>query len=1177
MKRWDYRTTKDYLTVIPKRFSNIHGHTQHSLSDAIGTPAQHIDAAMELGSDSICLTEHGNQNSLAAGLIHTKEIRSKNPNFKFVPGIELYITPSLSQWKEEYEKDKEEKKNKKRKERQELDIDSDEGTNENEEESKTIKSKSILYRRNHLVVLPKSRKGLENLYQLVSKSFKRENFFRFPRVDYKMLKEHSEDLVASTACIGGILAYEVLSELITDAPTWDLYKEKESIIQQNLENTTDILVDIFGTENLFLEIQFNSLQKQHFVNKALIDLSKKTGLKLVATCDAHYHKTEFFKDRELYRKLCRLKYDKFNPDELPKSIDETKADLSLKNSEQMWGAYKKYCSEYDFYNDQEVSDAIEISHDIVHQLIANPDPDTSIKLPSFVIPEGKTPFKILVDLCKQGMLDRGLATNREYMERLKYELEVIKEKKFANYFLTMLRIVEIAKKHMLVSHGRGSSAGSLICYCLGITNIDPIKYGLLFERFYGRSRNTPPDIDFDCADREQLIDLLKLEFGEDSIICITNFNTFRLKSLIKDLSKFHSIPFEEVNTVLKTTERETRSAVQKKGDDSSGWQLTFDSAMEHSPTFGAFIEKYPQLAINLDVLLKQNRNLGKHAGGIIIGENLEKQMPIITVKGIAQTPWAEGQALQHLEPLGFVKYDILSISTLKIVERTIELILEKQGVVNPTFDQIKEWYDNNLDPHKIDLNDQAVYEGVYHSLTAKPGIFQLSNPACIKFFQRAKPTSILNIADLTSIFRPGPLGANIDVLYIKLKNGIEEVKYEHPLVEKVLSETYGCVVYQEQVMQLAIDVGGLTSADSDKLRKIMGKKIKDSPEMKKYEEQFSNGAVARGLEKRDAESIFARMKEFAKYGFNKSHSASYGVLSYQTAFLLHYHPAEWICAYIENSISKPEERTRALSEAKSFGYSILPVDINTSDRKWKIYPGKKFAPSFLTVKGIGASAIEEIQSHRPYKDIYNFLYNEDGSWKHSKVSKKVLEALIKTEALGSLDCVGKGKLFSSYRHLHHVVIENDKDIKKSLKRDPFIGRKKLDELALATANIPDWTTSEKIQFRKDLLGYFDTDLVVNETLQAKMSKLDIESIDSFSEDDIRRIVWFVVDSSENKISKRGKPYILMNVLGASGNLSKMFCWGTKEDTVVENYSVIVADVDKSDFGYATSLFKMRIL
>jgi len=338
-----------------------------------------------------------------------------------------------------------------------------------------------------------------------------------------------------------------------------------------------------------------------------------------------------------------------------------------------------------------------------------------------------------------------------------------------------------------------SAAGSLTAYVLGVTNLDPIEYDLSFERFLNPARQGAPDIDSDISDRDLLIELLRKNLGERNVIPISNYNTFRLKSLIKDIARFYSIPFDEVNAALAPVEDDVKKEVFKPGTDKNLFVLTYEDAIKYSKSLQDFIAAHPEVAEPIEILFKQNRSLGRHAGGVIVSQDIAERMPLILARGEAQTPWVEGMNYKHLEEFGWIKFDLLGLETLRIIERCIGLILERrEGVKNPDFKQIKAWFDKHMDPKNIDLNDQKVYEYVYHE-GRFAGIFQLTQTGAQRLFTKAKPRSIIDIATLTSIYRPGPLAANVDKLYIDAKNNPDKIDYQHPLIKKVLESTYGCL------------------------------------------------------------------------------------------------------------------------------------------------------------------------------------------------------------------------------------------------------------------------------------------------------------------------------------------------------------------------------------------------
>lgn len=655
----------------PSRFIGLHGHTNASVFDGLGYPNEHIDFVLENGMDAWALTEHGSMNSYAHAYLHAKELRASGREFKFIPGIEFYIHPDIDEWK-------------RLKATSSSNDASDSVTSatvvEDEDESKRSKHFDPLKRRHHLVALARSRRGLENLFTLVSRSYDRGNYYRFPRIDYRMLKEHSEDIIVLSACIAGTFAWDTLYELrYVDFDAIDadaLTAEQRVAIVSRMSNTLDRLADAVGASNVFAEIQFNALPAQHAVNRCLIEMARHNDIRLVATADSHYPRPELWQSRELYRLLGRMNHNAVTSAMLPMSIDQLKCELYPKNASQMWESYTRHARGHAFYDDAIVRDAIEMSHTIAHDMIGDVEPDTSIKLPSYVIPDGMSAMTALIALVKQGIKRKNLSDKRAYVERARSELSVIKEKGLAEYFLTVKRIIDIAQKDQLVGVGRGSAAGSLVNYVLGITQVDPIKHDLLFERFVSRSRSEPPDIDSDFADRAALIGSLKHEFGDHNVIPISNHNTFQLRSLVKDIARFYDVPFAEANDATRGLDDVMRK-VLGPGDDKNLFQLTYDDAVKHNAGFATFIERHPEIAVHVKVLFKQNKTIGRHAGGVIVSENIQQRMPVIAVRNEQQTPWVEGMHYKHLDKLGWVKVDTLGLLTLEIIQRCISLIIER--------------------------------------------------------------------------------------------------------------------------------------------------------------------------------------------------------------------------------------------------------------------------------------------------------------------------------------------------------------------------------------------------------------------------------------------------------------------------------------------------------------------
>ena len=1188
----------------PDRFFGLHAHSGFSTFDGLGYPNEHMDFCLQNGLDGWALTDHGHMNGFGYAQLHADKLKSKGVNFKFIPGCEMYVHPSLETWQIDYDLRAARKRGDSQAEKilleqreqlvtpihavtdgddEVLDVGLDEAslTVENEEETKSAKFYDPIKRRHHLVVLPKTSVGLQRLFSLVSKGYT-DGFYRFPRVDYKMLREAASGghLMVSTACLGGPLSYEVfrfLQNIEFDNLSQNLLND-ESIskkIIESISNSYDDLSFAMGKENVFLELQFNKLPAQHLVNRAIIEFSRKHGLtdRLVVTCDSHYSSPDHWKEREIYKKLGWLNYKDFDPSSLPSSRDELKCELYPKNADQVWDSFLETTKGMDFYDDQEIISAIERTHDVAHDFIGEISPDRSMKLPSYVIPKDTTADQALVDMCKKALVEKGFNKNSEYVERTISELKVIKQKKFSEYFLTMKKIIDVAWKKMIVGPGRGSGAGSLVNYLLGITNIDPIKYDLLFERFLDPLRTEYPDIDTDVADRDELIALLRGEFGKNNVVPISNYNTFKLKSLIKDVSRFYGIPFQEVNKAISSLERDVNNGRRRDKVTDATFDIQLEEALKYSSSTREYLEKYPEILEPIGVLFKQNKNLGRHAGGVIVSENIEDRMPLILAKGELQTPWIEGMTAKHLETFGWVKFDLLGLETLRIIESTIKLILMKSGVGDPTFEDIKKWYNDNLDPSTMDLSDQSVYENIYHS-GRFAGVFQCTQKGAQKLFTNAKPNSIIDIATLTSIYRPGPLSAKVDKIYIGAKKDPSSVDYGHPLIKQVLEPTYGCIVFQEQAMQLCHVVAGIPKLELNKIRKMMkpgGNSDENVEKAMALKERFITGAVENGVEKSIAERLYEKILYFSGYGFNASHAVSYAVISYYCAWFLTHYEKEWITAYLESSSGNPKKLSKAISEAKGLGYKISRLDINLSDKMWTCTEDKMLVPSFSSCKGIGDAAVQEILSQRPYKGVDDLFWNDDGSWKHSKLNKRAISVLLQMRAFDSLDWKNT---FASYKHFHDVVIENWNDIKKSTKRDPDKGKNFLKSFLLENESSNEWSMQELAENSMALLGTVNVEMIMPDNLLDRLSEKGVHSIDDWSGENIH---WMLLTDYISKKTKKNKPYYILTGMGTSGKKHKIFCWNPPADKKPNKYKIFAVQLQNGDYGFSTTWNKLMEL
>lgn len=1232
----------------PSKFVNLHSHTGKSAMDGLGDPEEHLQFSLDNGMDAMAITDHGNMNAFSHANIYEGKLHAKGRSFKYIPGVEAYYHPSLDNWRSAYAKAAAEQKEKKTSAaaKNQLENSNGETIAENEEETKDVsKWGNPITRRNHLVLLAKSSKGLTNLFTLVSRSYG-EGFYKYPRIDAKMLKEHGEDIVASSACIGGPVAHAVFSQFPNkkfDDLVPDLLDDKEALakVTTAIENEIDPLIDALGPENFFLELQYNKLAPQHLVNRAILHVAKKNGLQLVSTADSHYAKPELWQEREMYKLLGRMKFSDFDAGKLPQEKSMLKCELYPKNADQMWDAYKEYGAGYHFYDDEVVGRSMENSWHIAHDLIGKVEPDRSLKLPSGLTPDGLTPFQHLIELCKEGLKMRGRHRDQQYIDRTKMELGVIRDKKVAPYFIATKAIMDVAKEHMWTGIARGSGGGSLVNYLLGITDLDPVKYDLMFARFISHARSDLPDIDCDIADRDRLIDLLKDRFGQEKVVPISLFSTLQLKSLVKDISKFHSIPFEETNAMTAKLDFEVGPHLRKL--DRLITTMNLDDALQYSPTFQSYIERHPSVLGPLKVLYRQQRSVGKHAGGVLVLDSPATSMPLISVskKGSKtgerefQTPWIEGQTAHHLEPFGFVKFDLLGLNTLNLFTRTAEHvlirrvpacgecaivspfkerhILRQDDLVNdkkaselsdaelieafefnpdvskvyrynsqPTWPNVKAWLMSHIHPDAISFDRPEVYKYVFHEGRFS-GVFQYSEKGVQRMIKAIKPETIVDLASATAIYRPGPLGAKVDKLYIEAKNEGKLGQMDHPALKEVLGPTFGFCLFQEQVMSISQQLSEFSDVESDKFRKAITKKSAAPKEGEKksetlvLKEKFLDGAVHNKYPLRKAEELYEKLEYFSRYGFNKSHAVAYSLTSYQCALLRHDYESEWLCAYIEDMISNPKKRSQAISEIKEAGYCIGDVDINVSGQRWGISAdGKVFLPSMSSIKGIGVAAIAEAEQLRPYKNLEDLLWDDDGNWKHSKFNKSAMRLLVRTESLKSMDLVGPGRQFPNWKALEYVLVDNADDLRKKLKSDPERHHRLLKQYCSEAQSIPDWSTDEKIADRIELMGSFDATVVISQEAIDAIEEMGIPPISAM---ETSGAYWFVLTGVRVRATKNGKEYLMLDTMGEMGIKKNIQVWAHAKDIgklhINRVYCATVMECQY--FGAKTTLKDLRLM
>ena len=823
----------------------------------------------------------------------------------------------------------------------------------------------------------------------------------------------------------------------------------------------------------------------------------------------------------------------------------------------MWESYLRYSAVAgEQYDDDVILESITKTHYIAHELIEDFMPSTEVRLPDFVVPPGVSAMAALTKMCIEGLRTKGLAENDAYIARLKKELYVIKDRGFSKYFLTMNAIADVANDLMLTGTGRGSAAGSLVAYVLGITQIDPIKYDLLFERFLRSDATDYPDIDYDVAEPMALKQKLIDDWGENCVVPISNWNTLQLRSLIKDISKFYGIPFTEVNAVTsKMMDEATGLAKKKHGIKAGVYNPSFQEVMEYSDSLKRFLGKYPHIKTHVEALCGQVRSCSRHAGGVVIAENLDNYMPLINSGGVTQTPWSEGQNVRHLEPMGFIKYDLLGLATLRTIQGAIYHVLKSQGVQEPDYQQVKDFYQKYLHPDKIDLDDQEVYKNIFHE-GKWAGIFQFTEDNAQAFCQKIKPTSIIDLAAITSIQRPGPLSAGVDKDYFSAKTNPEHVKYVSEAHESVTRETYGFLIFQEQIAMLAHTLGKDLSLDEgNMLRKVLTKKGtgKAAKVKNTLREKFIDGCVEKGLKKSTGLRLWDTFEYFSGYGFNKSHAVCYSLLSFQCAWLLNYHPAAWIAAFLDK---EPEDRKeKAINIAKSLGYSVDKVDINKSGTVWEIGGcGKKFIQPLTSLKGLGDKAVEQILNNRPFNTIEDLLFNEDIVY--SKLNKKALDVLARSGALSSL----VDDRFTGAKHFWSAaVVDRPKTKKKFLQNIE------------AYSEEGEFTNEERVHNIASLTGTFPVSMVMTDELLKKLDEMMVPPISYYDSD--LMVTWLIPRAVVLKKTKSGKSYYQIDAIdNTNSSTVTIRCGGNDpdKDKIYVNRPYLVRPKYDSQWGFSTN-------
>ncbi|MCX7988652.1 MAG: DNA polymerase III subunit alpha [Thermodesulfovibrio sp.] len=787
----------------------------------------------------------------------------------------------------------------------------------------------------HLTLLVENEEGYRNLTKLVTSSYI-EGFYYKPRIDMEILSKHSKGLIALSGCLKGEIPYNISHGNYNKA-----------------EETAKKLKDLFE-DRFYFEIQPNSIPEQDTVNKTLIELSNKYDIPLVATNDCHYLSKSDAKAHEIL--LC-IQTGKTIKDE--KRMKFQTDEFYFKSPEEMALSFKEV--------PESIKNTLEIAERCNFQFKLG-----EYKIPIYQVPAGYTPETYIKEIALEGLKERfNNKIPDAYYQRLEQELRVITNMGFASYFLIVWDFINFARKRAIpVGPGRGSAAGSLVAYALKITDIDPIKYGLLFERFLNPERISMPDIDVDfCKDRrEEVIKYVSEKYGNDKVAHIITFGTMAAKAVVRDVGRAMNIPLNEVDKIAKMIPNACSSLKQ---------------AIELEPKLKETYKKNPTIRELFDIALRLEglaRHASQHAAGVVISpEPLEKFMPLY--KNPGEESIISQFDMKALEDMGLLKFDFLGLKTLTVINDTI-IYAEKVG---------KQIYLND-----IPLDDSETYKLLSSGQTI--GVFQLESRGMRDLLQKMQPERFEDLIALVALFRPGPLGSGMVDDFIKRKKGLIPIEYDLPELKEILDETYGVILYQEQVMKIANIIAGFTMGQADVLRKAMGKKIEEL--MTNLKSDFIKGALSKGVPEEKAESLFNLMAAFGKYGFNKSHSAAYAYISYITAYLKVHYPLEFFAANLSNEMGDTNKILKFLNECKAFGIEIKGPDINESERFFTI-SGQAIRFGLEAVKGVGGAALESILRERQngkFKSLADFLARVDTK----KVNKKVVESLLKAGAFDSL-------------------------------------------------------------------------------------------------------------------------------------------------------------------------------
>jgi len=1037
---------------LPPRFTHLHLHTEYSVLDGACRIEEALDRAVELGMDSLAITDHG----VMYGALSFYQ-KALEKGVRPIIGSEVYVAPRGR-------------------------LTRDGGLNEQPF---------------HLVLLARNNEGYQNLMRIVTRGFT-EGFYYRPRVDKEVLQEHCGGLIAMSACLKGEIPRSLRMGAVEEA-----------------EHAVDEYLRIFGDGDFYIELMDHGIPEQVELNPLLVQLARRKGVPLVASNDVHYVRQE---DSKAHDYLLCIQTNSLLAEEgrLRFSSD----DFYLKSPDEIAGLFPDFPEALE--NTVELASRCEVEI-----------PLDRVLLPRYEPPEGYDLSSYLEHLAREGIKQRFNDPGPEVMERLQTELEVIKKLKFAGYFLIVWDFVRYAReKKIRVGPGRGSAAGSLVAYALGITTIDPLEYGLLFERFLNPERIALPDIDIDFSHkrRPEVIDYVTQKYGRDKVAQIISFSRLNARAAVKDVGRVMEIPYAKMDSLTKMVPEEPDMTIKTALVQSNELRAAYQDDSE--------VHEIIDTALSLEGLVRHD---SIHAAGVVIADDeLTKYMPL-QQKGGNEAELVSQYDMYEIEKLGLLKVDFLGLRNQSLIELAMTLINGRHNV--------------ELDIDKIPMDDDETFKLIRSGKTV--GTFQLASTGMRSLMRDLMPNKFEDIIALIALYRPGPLKSNMHKVFVDQKHGRRTVSYPHPVLEEILEETYGVIVYQEQAMRIAQVMAGYTGLEADELRKAMAKKMPEI--MMQHREKFINGAKSQGIDGVTAKGVFDLIEKFGGYGFNKSHSTAYAYVSYQTAYLKAHYPPEYMAALMTIYMDNQDRLVEYINESRRMGIEVRPPDINLSDSHFTPYDDNVLF-GLSAVRNVGSSAVDQVieirESDGPFKSFLDFCERVP----QSVTNKKTVESLIKAGAFDSIE-PDRSLLLSTY-DLALSTAQRRRREKEEGQFSLFGEQSDIEEGFNGTLH-HDYEEIPKKQilvFEKEMLGVYVSDHPLSEWQEPLARHSDLE-IAQISEEMDRTIltVGGMLTGLMRRLSKAGKPWASFTLEDFSGQMDVLLFSNKydRADKYLENDAIVL--------------------